>query len=476
MNNNINQSLTEFIKDAQKTKAYRSFLKDNFVSDKSISRQEDFKSLPTMDKKNYINKYPLNFFCPNGKMPPMMHSSSGSSGKPTFWFMGDEQEELGAKIHELIFEKIFGIKKNEPTLVVDCFAMGSWIAGTYTLNACRRAARRGYALTIVTPGIEKENVLNILKSIAANFKNLILIGYPPFIMDLLIEVSKAKIRLGKEKILTAGENFEENFRKKALKLAGLKDYYSSLINVYGSADTAILGHETPLTIFLRTQSILNKNLYRELFGQERLLPSLVQYNPENIYAEEINGELIITAKAAIPLIRYNIHDKGRVLSYEAVKDILKKLGLYEKARKYGLNQWRLPFIVINGRTDVAATIYGLNIYPENIRSGLADKRISKFFSGNFLVYKENKAKNQKLRVKLELAKNLKLGKKDLKLARKIIIENLLKLNAEFRKLYSSISGKALVLISAVPSGHKIFKEQKTKGLWQIKGKKPKIKL
>lgn len=477
MNNNIKKSLIEFIKDARKIKAYQSFLKDNFVLDKNISNQEDFKGLPIMDKKNYINKYPLNFFSLNGKMPPMMHSSSGSSGKSTFWFMGDEQEELGAKIHEMIFEKIFGIKKNESTLIVDCFAMGGWIAGTYTLNVCRRAARKGYSLTIVTPGIEKENVLNILKNIAANFKNLILIGYPPFIMDVLIEISKAKIKPGnKVKILTAGENFEENWRKKALKLAGLKDYYNSLINVYGSADTAILGHETPLTIFLRTQSILNKNLYRELFGEERLLPSLVQYDPENIYVEEINGELIITAKAAIPLIRYNIHDKGRAVSYEAIKNILKKYGLYKKAQKYGLNKWRLPFIIINGRTDVAATIYGLNIYPENIRSGVTDKRISKLLSGNFIVYKKNKAKNQKLCVKLELAKNLKLEKKELKLAQKVIMENLLKLNAEFRKLYLSISDKTLLLISAVPYGHKIFKEQKIKGLWQIKGKKPKIKL
>lgn len=471
--------LNGLVKKAKKTKAYQCFLRDNSIGFKNFNNLslKDFKKLPIADKKNYINKYPLNFFSVHGKMHPMMHLSSGSSGRQTFWFIGDEQEEIGAKFHEMIFKEIFEIKKDEPTLVIDCFAMGVWVAGTYTLNTCRRVSKNGYSLSTITPGIEKENIINILKNITPYFKNLIIVGYPPFIMDVLMEASKQKIKLtNKIKVLTAAENFEEDWRKKVLKLLGIKDYYNSLINIYGSADTAALGHETPLTIFLRKQALLNKNLYHDLFGDEYFLPSLVQYYPDNVFIEEINGEIIITASTAMPLIRYNIHDKGRIIEYEKIKDIIIKYGLYEKAIKYGLNKWRFPFIIINGRTDVSATIYGLNIYPENIRSGVEDKRISKLLSGNFLVYKKilNKTKNPKLCIKIELADNSKISKNTLKLIKKIIIENLIKLNAEFRKIHSSIGNKVLPVIYLSPNGDKIFKSQNIKGLIQIKGRKPKL--
>ena len=138
-------------------------------------------------------------------IPPTAYAGSGSSGRLTFWFMGGRQEAVGGKAHEIIFKEIFGIKKNDSTLVVNCFAMGLWIAGNYTQAACRYLAKKGYRITTISPGIEKKDIFIILRDLAPQFKKLILTGYPPFLMDVIREARGKNMPLRKDiKILTAG--------------------------------------------------------------------------------------------------------------------------------------------------------------------------------------------------------------------------------------------------------------------------------
>src|SRR3989344_3376766 len=99
---------------SKKVKAYKEFLKIQRVDPGTIKDEKGFKSLPVTDKKSYLSKYPFTDLFIDGKFPPMAYASSGSSGKPIFWFRGDEQEKNGGEIHGQIFQKVFGIKKDDP--------------------------------------------------------------------------------------------------------------------------------------------------------------------------------------------------------------------------------------------------------------------------------------------------------------------------------------------------------------------------
>lgn len=466
---------------AQTVPAYQKLLARLNINPLKIRTLKDFQNLPITDKKSYILANPPQDIFPQRKIPAMAYASSGSSGLPTFWFRDEEQEKIGGKIHEKIFNKIFHIKKDERTLVVVCFAMGVWIAGNYTLASSRFVTKKGYSLTTVTPGIEQEDILRVLEGLAPDFQNLVLAGYPPFLMNVVAEAVKRKnFPKTKTFILTAGDKFSEKWRDEIINLLAVKNPYNSVISIYGSADAGILGHETPLSIFLRKKALENKNFSKKLFRDYNYIdmPALVQYSPKNIFFEQINNELVLTTtNTAAPLIRYNIHDLGRIISWGEAKNLLKQHRLEREAEKFGLAEWQLPFLVLGGRTDVAATFYAINIFPEHIRAGIEKRKLLKFLSGTFFLYNKTvgKSRKQELHIELGLNPSISPSKKLQNLCRQSILGALLKCNTEFRKLYSVMGSRVLPKINLHLHGAPFFQRKiRKKGLVSIKGKKPKI--
>ena len=349
--------------------AYADFLKTHHLSPSSIKTINDFEQIPSIDKTSYILKYPTNMLTQNGKTPALGHASSGSSGQPTFWFRGIKQDEAGTQIYGKIFNQIFKVEREQSTLVIICFSMGIWIAGLYTLMACREITRMGYNVSTLSPGIDIQDICAILKNVAPSYEKVILIGYPSFLTLLFDDVHKNSIPIHSNLyLITSGDKFSEEWRhnmsKQIGKSADLNE--ARIINIYGSADAGILGYETPLSIFIRQQALKNNELCQTIFGVDALssLPTLVQYEPKFIYFEEVNGELLLTTDLDIPLVRYNIHDQGKVIRFQDMQHILSQHGIVNPFQND--KEWELPFVTIAGRTDVAVNFDAVKIYPECI--------------------------------------------------------------------------------------------------------------
>jgi phenylacetate-CoA ligase len=109
-----------------------------------------------------------------------------------------------------------------------------------------------------------------------------------------------------------------------------------------------------------------------------------QYNPL-IHFLEVNdvGEVICTVSRLDllqPRIRYNVHDEGGLLEYQAAAAILRRFGYDiatlgsapETAGPRGPLPWvrpiPLPFLWISGRRDATISVMGANIYPEDIET------------------------------------------------------------------------------------------------------------
>ena len=461
-------ALTLFQGSARTVPAYRDFLEKNNIKPEKIRTIEDFQQIPPMDKENYLRAYPYRDLFPNRIIPPVVSMSSGSSGMPFYWPRGDEQEENGGRMHEVIFRDILRIG-SERTLVIVCFSMGTWIAGAFTTASCRWLSKQGYTVTTATPGIEKEDALALLRDLAPEFDRCILAGYPPFIMDVVTEARHRHIPIHdlKLNLLFAGENFSEKWRTTIHGLTGIKDPLAGSVNIYGTADADICGHESPLSIFIRKEAAHNQKFARTFFNAATFLPTLVHYYPEKKFFEYVNDELIFTAQSGIPLIRYNIKDRGRLIPNAHVKKILREFGLHNEIRKHNLDRWTLPLLTLGGRSDVALTFYALNIYPENIKAGLEDRAVAKLVSGKFIARTQltHNGTHQKFILHVELGRRHTSSSRKTKLVQTTLYKHLRTLNNEYRKLCASIGDWALPHIVLLPFGDPMFQVKKSKHRW-----------
>ena len=64
--------------------------------------------------------------------------------------------------------------------------MGVWIGGLFTYEAVKTIAERGdYALSIITPGLNKAEVVKAVKHLGKDFDQIIIGSYPPILKDIL---------------------------------------------------------------------------------------------------------------------------------------------------------------------------------------------------------------------------------------------------------------------------------------------------
>lgn len=367
--------------------AYQDFLKKNSVHPKSIVSFSDFTAaVPLTTKENYIDAYPLTSRCWRGSLSgqSMISTSSGTTGQPHFWPRSLPDEIAGAYPHELIFDRLFSVRKKS-TLVVNGFAMGNWIAGTFTSACVSLVAWKGYPITLMSPGYSLDAVLEILSNISSAFDQTIICGHNPFLKELIDAGTSQHLDWKKihPKFLGTGQAVTESWRKYILKLTESDDYYHTFYNLYGSADASLMGFETPGSVYLR-KIITESGLQKQIFGDERI-PSLCSYDPRLTFFESINHELCITKNSGCPLIRYNIRDEGNLLSPAAVYQQIGRISASDKTALGPAVNWQLPLVYLFGRTKFMAKIYGANIYTEHVQHALDHESLQPFLTGRFIL-------------------------------------------------------------------------------------------
>jgi len=468
---NAKKTLDLFHKASKEVPAYKDFLQKQGVQPDMVKTLDDFRRyVPIIDKKNYISQYPLHMLCYGGDLfsNQIIASSSGTTGEPFFWPRGPLQDSEGVDTHELIYRDIFRTDQLK-TLVVVCFSMGEWVAGLFTATSTLGVASRGHRLNVITPGLERATAIRSIKALGHYYDQVILAGYPPFLKDVLDDGKEAGINWSKlnTKLLMAGEGISEEWRDYVLKEVGATNPYTDAINIYGCADAAVLGHETPTSILIRRVYNRSPRLRQDFFGTSNL-SSLVQYDPSQRYFEAVDGRLIVTAQTGIPLIRYDTQDKGGLYTFEElVKPIHERFTNKLQLISSGHNSWKEhPFIYLEGRSHSVATIYSVNVYPENVKAALVDKQIRRWASGRFTMATGQLANmDQSLVINIELAKGVSEEQVDRELFLGVIVKKIRKLNAEYNYLYKSVPKKAEPRIEFIAWGDATYFSRDGKHRW-----------
>lgn len=458
--------------------AYRDFLKKKKISLSGVKTWDDFQKLPIVSKDNYLKKYPLNEISSQheSRGPLVFTSTSGSTGDPVYFSRSHEIDWQSSVIHQHFFST-GSFNKDKPTLVIVCFGMGVWIGGLITYQAFELFARRNNSpISILTPGINKEEIFKALKQLAPYYPQIILAGYPPFLKDILDEAHGRGINFKKHnvKLLFAAEAFTEKFRDHVCKLAGIKNPLVDTMNIYGSADIGTMAFETPVSILVRRLAMEKPQLFESLFGKIAKTPTLAQYIPSFTTFEAPKGEIVLTGNSSIPLVRYSIGDHGGVLTFNQIveKCAAHGVSLLKEAKKAGIEKqlYQLPFVYVYERMDFATTIYGLQVYPETIKEVLIEKPFEKTLTGKLtLVTRFDKNQDQYIEINLELQKNKDMSAVMKNQLLKRIIKNLRKNNSEFRELSDYLKDRAYPKLVFWPAEDPLYFKSGIKQKWVKKG-------
>ncbi len=424
----------------QQVPAYRSFLERHGIPLQSIKSLQDFQQLPVTTKDNYIRQYPLAERCRTGQLQAcdMIAVSSGSTGEPTVWPRSISDEFEIAYRFEQIFCNAFRADERN-TLAVVCFALGTWVGGLYTLNCCRHLAAKGYRITTVAPGNQPTEIFRVLHSLAPQFDQVVLLGYPPFLknvvdLGLAQHVPWHEYRI---KCVMAGEVFSEAWRSLMADRVAASQPCFDFASLYGTADAGVLGNETPLSICIRRWLADHPELIPEFFGEARL-PTLVQYDPRCRFFEVLEDQtLVFSGNNGVPLIRYHIADSGGLFGYAEMLERLDQYGFdplkaLAELSDRTLDVDPLPFVYVFGRSHFAVSFFGANIYPENVMIALEQQPICQWVTGKFVMeILEDEQAERRLSLVVELAPNIHSSEEIKTAIATAVTDTLMQLNSEF---------------------------------------------
>lgn len=388
------RALQIFHEASRRVPAYKDFLKKHKIDPTKVRTIKDFARIPTTDKRNYINAYSLKDRSWDGTIADakLAAVSSGTTGEPTFWTRGSYQEYEAAIIHELIYRHSFDIDKYRTLLVIG-FPMGVYVSGIATFMPSMMVADKpGYNMTVVSAGNNKAEILRAVKNLQGEYEQIVLVGHPFFIKDVVETGKRDGIRWSKTKLrfMFCSEGFNEVWRKYVIKESGQDFNLRTTVSTYGSSELLLMAWETPLSIYIR--NLMQKSGdFRKKITDTRWVPSIFQYNPLMRWIESEEGSLVFTSASGLPLIRYNLHDGGEVLPFSKATGALNefhKNWRSEFAREDSRNfTWQLPFIKLGGRTDQTMIFYAANIYPEHIHLALNHKPFLEKITGKFVMHK-----------------------------------------------------------------------------------------
>lgn len=421
----------------ERVPAYRQFLHDHGVDPKQVHTFQDFQRLPLVSKVNYMQAYSLPERCFGGDLrgADRVAVSSGSTGIPTFWPRSAAYELEVAVRFEQVFQDSFAADKRL-TLAVVCFALGNWVGGLFTTSCCWHLAQKGYPLLVATPGNNKAEIFRVVRELAPHFAQTVLLGYPPFIKDVIDAGAAEGINWSEynPKLVFAGEVFSEEWRSLLAERVGALPGYFDTASLYGTADGGVLGNETPFSIAIRRWLAQRPEAARTLFGEARL-PTLVQYDPYSRFFEVHDDTLVVSGENTVPLLRYHIADKGGLIGYADMWNFLRQHGVHSLA-DLGLDSSfqprALPFVFVFGRADFTISYYGANIYPENVAVGLEQPEIMAWVTGKFVLEtQESQNGDKSLSIAVELLPGVAAQASMADSIAISIRQQLLRLNSEF---------------------------------------------
>lgn len=389
------KALKTFKAASRKFSAYRDILNAHGIKPESIRTIDDFYArVPLIDKQLIFGKHRLEDLVMSDAADDLSDYfvSSGTSG--TFSYGLKTKKEL-RNIRwwtDVNLERYFFITRKR-TLLVNCLPMASRVYSE---------------LTKAELGAHAERALAVIKSSRAMFDQFLIVSLGHIFFKRLLELGEAQgIKWDEMPVyfLTGGETLPENARQYFLSRLP-KTQPGETPRVVSSGGLTELSmnavfFETPETILLRQEAMKDHELQRAIYGGGVITcPPLFCWNPLSTFLEieagkEI-GEIVATnldSDCVTPLVRYNLHEKGKILNRTELSRILRHFRLSHLEPKLPL-----PIIAFYGRADEASRAIQDLIYSEH--------NVARALTANFKAFKSSTGKLERILFQLNKGQSL----------------------------------------------------------------------
>lgn len=301
--------------------------------------------------------------------------TSGTTGEPLQWPTLSSQQFLAEPYLAGFLQQMWQVDKI-PTSFIVGMALGNYFGTNRILHALvELQIRHKFPFMVYVPGEDIKEMLRNLHDDSWNPQQRVVLTFPGTLQELLDVGDEKGIdwpRLN-IKIWSGGQLITNAMRTMFTERLGHQTYdLTAFVVGYGSADSGHqLGNTNVVTRLIEMLSIEEEGLAFDLFAQKLQVP-LLQVNPLNVYLEEgPEQHLLATIEDGIPICRYDTNDRGVIISWNHVVEVLADHGidLAQELEAHGyprsfIVQW--PLLLVYGRSDEVAIANALKFPPEHI--------------------------------------------------------------------------------------------------------------
>ncbi|KJS83394.1 MAG: phenylacetate--CoA ligase [Peptococcaceae bacterium BICA1-8] len=312
---------------------YRNIMQQENIEPKDLESLEDLRKFPFTKKQDLRDNYPYGMFAVSLSEVVRIHSSSGTTGKPTV--VGYTRNDLNTW-SELMARALMNAGVQKEDVIQNAYGYGLFTGG---LGVHYGAEKIGASIIPISGGNTKRQVM-----IMKDYESTILTctpSYALFIAEVIKEMGLKPADLKLKAGLFGAEPWSENMRKEIEEKLGIL-----AIDIYGLSE--IIGPGVAVECKYKN----GLHVMEDHFIVEVINPKTGEVLPPGE-----QGELVFTSltKEALPIIRYRTGDISRII---------------DKQCECGRTSIKISRI--EGRTDDMLIIRGVNVFPSQIEHVLLE--------------------------------------------------------------------------------------------------------
>ncbi|MDW7675938.1 MAG: phenylacetate--CoA ligase, partial [Bacillota bacterium] len=312
---------------------YRSAMQEKGVEPGDVRALEDLAKLPFTTKQDLRDNYPYGLFATPLSEIVRIHSSSGTTGKPTV--VGYTRQDINTWSELMARSLTFGGATKEDVIQI-AYGYGLFTGG---LGVHYGAEKVGASVIPISGGNTRRQIM-----IMQDYGTTILActpSYALFLAEVMEEMGITKEELGLKFGIFGAEPWSNSMRKEIESKFGMLalDIYG-LSEIMGPGVACECGEKDGLHIF-----------------EDHFIPEIINPETGEVLPPGSRGELVFTTvtKEGLPVIRYRTRDIT---------------SLNHERCQCGRTLVRMDRV--SGRSDDMLIIRGVNVFPSQIESVLLE--------------------------------------------------------------------------------------------------------
>lgn len=360
------RAVRQFRRLAERVPFYRDLLARHGVDARSVTRIDEFKQrVPVLSKDDVFRRVSASDLCVDGCLDDIqniMPSSGASSGVLSFGISSRGESARVRKSVDALFDYWFDTRRKK----------------TFLINSLAMGVKVPTALPCADVSVRSDMVIALLQRLAGHFDLFILIGDTYFIQEIVAHGLRAGLSWSTLplRVVMGGDWFPESYRAFLTRRMGLdRELVAACHPITSAMGLAELGHnlcqETPCTVRIRRLAEQDDALRQALFGDMDVTPMIGHYDPLRAFVETVPAEgggetlvfTMLSSRGAMPLVRYDSGDLGRLFTWQAMADTLQRFGHGQYVPKM-----RLPLVAVAGKNNRFVAVGAQRIRPEWVRA------------------------------------------------------------------------------------------------------------